>query len=381
LHWWHRALHHCGLFPYDFCSVTCTNQYDEQQRVQQQHAETLRKAEEQAEEQRELAKAEEKRALESAERVRKAKEKRALKTAERARKAEEQRAAEEQQALEKAEEERALETKKRPFLDAIDSRPHDATAYLQLANFLVKESGFEDELKIMQSLGPDVIGGHDLPSLLTRVRALATGTRHLQARGTKARPALVQAKDAYVKALALATTTDSFALACEKVNYIFFLLLPVWDQETSRFRNEASYYAREAEKDLRKHLRKEPDDTAALEKLALCIGVYQKNSTVREQRLTSVIARTKEAQIRRQLRSDPPPQLRPPGAPDAPYPEDWVQIRELIKGRDHYRCVHCGAADVELHVHHIVPLSKAGTNEPNNLVTLCDICHHEEHSA
>lgn len=52
---------------------------------------------------------------------------------------------------------------------------------------------------------------------------------------------------------------------------------------------------------------------------------------------------------------------------------------EVLK-RDQYRCVLCGASpakdgSVSLHVDHIKPYSKGGTNETSNLQTLCEKCN------
>jgi 5-methylcytosine-specific restriction endonuclease McrA len=57
------------------------------------------------------------------------------------------------------------------------------------------------------------------------------------------------------------------------------------------------------------------------------------------------------------------------------YPADWDNERQVIYKRDNYRCVNCGSVNVELHAHHIVPLSLGGTNAMTNLVTLCRDCH------
>jgi DNA-dependent RNA polymerase auxiliary subunit epsilon len=51
---------------------------------------------------------------------------------------------------------------------------------------------------------------------------------------------------------------------------------------------DSAYYAREAEKDLRKHLRKRPDDIEALKKLALAVATYQTSDRARVQRLNSI---------------------------------------------------------------------------------------------
>lgn len=47
--------------------------------------------------------------------------------------------------------------------------------------------------------------------------------------------------------------------------------------------------------------------------------------------------------------------------------------------RDKYQCQICGdtftSPYTQLQVHHIVPRSEGGTNDLDNLVTLCDLCH------
>jgi ATP-dependent DNA helicase RecQ len=60
---------------------------------------------------------------------------------------------------------------------------------------------------------------------------------------------------------------------------------------------------------------------------------------------------------------------------------DWIKIRDGVLFRDNYQCVECGikcgagTADV----HHLLPRSAGGRDEPSNLVTLCDGCHAAHH--
>lgn len=61
------------------------------------------------------------------------------------------------------------------------------------------------------------------------------------------------------------------------------------------------------------------------------------------------------------------------------YPGNWSDVARRIRGRDGYRCIDCGDASNALHVHHIVYLSKYGTNQQSNLVTLCRPCHEKVH--
>jgi ATP-dependent DNA helicase RecQ len=60
---------------------------------------------------------------------------------------------------------------------------------------------------------------------------------------------------------------------------------------------------------------------------------------------------------------------------------DWVTVRETILKRDNYRCVECGipCTHSEADIHHLLPRSVGGSDEPSNLVTLCDGCHAAHH--
>ncbi|MBI4789589.1 MAG: HNH endonuclease [Chloroflexi bacterium] len=60
------------------------------------------------------------------------------------------------------------------------------------------------------------------------------------------------------------------------------------------------------------------------------------------------------------------------------YPYDWDRIRQQALTRDGHRCGNCGS-NTKLQVHHIVPLSKVGTNQLSNLRTLCLDCHKRVH--
>lgn len=54
--------------------------------------------------------------------------------------------------------------------------------------------------------------------------------------------------------------------------------------------------------------------------------------------------------------------------------EEWRNLREKILARDNWACVKCGSKEF-LHIHHLIPRSKGGSDEPSNLVTLCEKCH------
>ncbi len=53
----------------------------------------------------------------------------------------------------------------------------------------------------------------------------------------------------------------------------------------------------------------------------------------------------------------------------------WSSRREAILNRDSYTCQICSKKHTRLDVHHIVYRSNGGTNDENNLITLCEDCH------
>jgi 5-methylcytosine-specific restriction endonuclease McrA len=57
--------------------------------------------------------------------------------------------------------------------------------------------------------------------------------------------------------------------------------------------------------------------------------------------------------------------------------KSWRRIGRLVKERDDYTCQECGKSGGarELVVHHIVPWAITHDNSPENLTTLCQICH------
>jgi len=60
---------------------------------------------------------------------------------------------------------------------------------------------------------------------------------------------------------------------------------------------------------------------------------------------------------------------------------EWQDIRAIVLARDDHRCVGCGevCSRGEADVHHLIPRSLGGSDEPANLVTLCDGCHGAHH--
>ena len=53
------------------------------------------------------------------------------------------------------------------------------------------------------------------------------------------------------------------------------------------------------------------------------------------------------------------------------------RLRAMIKDRDGHECLICGSRD-PLHIDHIIPVSKGGTDDPDNLRVLCQRCNLEK---
>ena len=69
--------------------------------------------------------------------------------------------------------------------------------------------------------------------------------------------------------------------------------------------------------------------------------------------------------------------------PDTPEAKTfrWQQVRSVVLNRDEHHCVACGevCGQGEADVHHLMPRDLGGSDEPANLVTLCDGCHAAHH--
>jgi 5-methylcytosine-specific restriction endonuclease McrA len=55
----------------------------------------------------------------------------------------------------------------------------------------------------------------------------------------------------------------------------------------------------------------------------------------------------------------------------------WQRIRRAVRQRDGNACRNCGASGdwARLSVHHLLPAKLGGTDDMDNLVTLCSTCH------
>jgi len=58
---------------------------------------------------------------------------------------------------------------------------------------------------------------------------------------------------------------------------------------------------------------------------------------------------------------------------------DYSSRRSAILHRDNYTCQCCGKKNCRLEVHHIKFRSNGGTDDENNLITLCEDCHKKIH--
>lgn len=53
----------------------------------------------------------------------------------------------------------------------------------------------------------------------------------------------------------------------------------------------------------------------------------------------------------------------------------WELLRQKIFTRDNYTCRYCGAGAVSPACDHVIPVSRGGGNEEDNLVTSCQPCN------
>jgi len=60
----------------------------------------------------------------------------------------------------------------------------------------------------------------------------------------------------------------------------------------------------------------------------------------------------------------------------APDKMKWAETRTKVLKRDGYRCVRCGSTEL-LDVHHRIARQHGGTDDLDNLETLCRKCHQD----
>ena len=55
-------------------------------------------------------------------------------------------------------------------------------------------------------------------------------------------------------------------------------------------------------------------------------------------------------------------------------------VREYVLQRNNYQCQSCGKRQTEtnLHIDHVVPLAKGGSNDISNLQVLCGRCNRQK---
>jgi hypothetical protein len=53
----------------------------------------------------------------------------------------------------------------------------------------------------------------------------------------------------------------------------------------------------------------------------------------------------------------------------------WKRIRLAIFNRDGWRCTYCGNTSGPFECDHVVPISRGGSNDPENLTTACKPCN------
>lgn len=62
------------------------------------------------------------------------------------------------------------------------------------------------------------------------------------------------------------------------------------------------------------------------------------------------------------------------------YPPDWNQRKAGVLREAGYKCSVCGAENVTLQAHHVIPIGQPGSsNEFKNLVCVCESCHRKLH--
>lgn len=56
----------------------------------------------------------------------------------------------------------------------------------------------------------------------------------------------------------------------------------------------------------------------------------------------------------------------------------WIGVRKIVFKRDNYTCTYCGVMADKLECDHVIPLSKGGSNDMDNLTTACRTCNRQK---
>jgi len=59
--------------------------------------------------------------------------------------------------------------------------------------------------------------------------------------------------------------------------------------------------------------------------------------------------------------------------------KEWKRARMRALVRDDFKCVKCGIDTFKLHVHHIISLKCGGSDELDNIISVCHKCHASYH--
>jgi hypothetical protein len=55
-------------------------------------------------------------------------------------------------------------------------------------------------------------------------------------------------------------------------------------------------------------------------------------------------------------------------------PAEWYIVKAIVLARDNNTCAYCGATN-RLHIDHVIPISRGGSNAFDNLATSCGPCN------
>ena len=58
-----------------------------------------------------------------------------------------------------------------------------------------------------------------------------------------------------------------------------------------------------------------------------------------------------------------------------PAAAEWAETRSRIFKRDKFTCTYCGEVGKRLECDHVVPVSRGGSSDDNNLTTACKPCN------